>query len=419
MARRLSYLMALSTALLGALVACTAVHIAAPDQPLGRLLQPPAPVSGVIPAVPMPTGDASASFPYYMVSLREVERSVKSVLARGGLVDEPLALGRLTDIWGYRMDDKGVHLIGAIGEGTPILIEQVAAAFRISHHEAIGMSLVPENPAQPASPQKVVVFPPELEDTRLIAPLIVRDYQVKNEIFQVLNARYQNEIKRCSESRAASREVTLARVVFLPDEPVLELERDDKGLTVWIRKADVVLTPEHDLLAASGQLAGSLPPDPALSGFTKDFNRRFPASPLDYEVQNIFKLFLVAQLLHAEQLPDDLRFWLAEYPLPRYPTPRELPGFAPKTFARTCYGRPYAPTEYQGVRRERQLWGGVIIAYRQYFGLGHSQGLDLTRAIGSSVTARIATSLAPALPPSNRLSLPRAGFVLPSVAKRR
>jgi len=404
-----------------ALVACTATHVRAqkPHQ-LERVVQRPSPTTAlrIISAVRLDTVGPSGC-PLYMVSLQQAEREVKKALAHGRVTGEPLPLGGLTKLVGYRWDPvrNDLQLIGEICANSPVLIlaDQFVEALQRGHYEAVGMTLIPKDPTRSDSVHLVHAFPADLADTHFLASLIPGDYKAKELALGVkpsvkdVATRYHDEIKRCQVSTASSRGITPARIFFLPVEPVLEVERTGEGFTRWIRKADIILQPERDVIAASGQVtSSSLPPDPALSDFAEEFTRRFTELEREFpafqQLHTMYEVFLVAQLLHAEQLaeqlPYDLSFWLSEYPLKRYPTPRELPGFKPKRIKHTCWGRPYTNTEYSGLRVERQVWGGVIIGYQHFPAFWHGRGLQPPANIGASVsvTGNSTTLPAPTLP---------------------
>jgi hypothetical protein len=81
----------------------------------------------------------------------------------------------------------------------------------------------------------------------------------------------------------------------------------------------------------------------------------------------IYKLFLLAKLLiaekDAEQITYDFSFWLTEYPLKPYPTPRELPGLKNRAIEPMCWVPPH---KYDGVKLTWKFSGGILLAYAPY-----------------------------------------------------
>lgn len=359
----------------------------------------------------------------HIVSLRQLERELKSAHAGRKLSGEPVTLGRLTDILGVQWDSvhKDIKLIGEVGQGPPILVDQFVPALRTGHHAAVLMTLRSKNPTQPDSVQRVHVSPPELEGTLFLDSLSKADYDAKRRAQEYLATHYREEIKRCSASTTGSEELPHTRIVLLPAKPKLKVEKNGETFTVWIHKLDIILLPAQDLVASSGKDPNPLPPGHPLRDFAVDFTKRFGELERQYpiykQLHNMYKLFLIAQLLRGLQLPYDFSFWLSEYPLKPYPTDREFPGLKPKTVKHTCWGWPYAETEYSGVTRVRQIWGGVIIAYYQYFpDLFPDHELVLPEDIGASITQLSSISRTTALPPIISLSLPEIRLSLPASA---
>jgi hypothetical protein len=107
---------------------------------------------------------------------------------------------------------------------------------------------------------------------------------------------------------------------------------------------------------------------PDSHAFDSSFNQNISSVrrhyPIFMEMANMFKLFLLSQLLRAEKIPYDFDFWLHEYPLKPHPTPRELPGFEPVVLQWVCWTPPY---NYEGIIMRRELKGGMLLDYQRYF----------------------------------------------------
>jgi hypothetical protein len=362
---------------------------------------------------------AGAATAHNGVSLAALGRQVRAALARGA---DPasLQLGNLADVTGYRLDEarKDIEVIGipANSATRPIAIARFVGALRVAHYRAIGMTLLPRDRLRPDSVHVVHAFPPELHDTALLAPMIAADYDIKRRAYAALATYYRHAKAPCVDAGTRTVLITSARIVFLPAKPDLAFERGSGGTFVWVRHASVLLRPEGDLMVAGGGTRPA-PPDPGLRTFAADFTRRFPEHerlPVYRDLAVTFRLFLLAQLLRAEELEWNAAFWLTEFPLPRHPTPRELPGFEPKKVRRTCWGEPY---EYTATRVERQIWGGVLISYGEFTGRAAilSAELPLGASVGGSLAPYQTVQLTDRALPDLRISvaLPVLPVLLP------
>jgi hypothetical protein len=332
---------------------------------LARLSTPTSGASAIS-LTPLETRDGTL----YAISLRKAEDEVRRTLENQQRPAAPLLFGGLTDIVGYRWDadKKDLLLIGKVGTGPKLMLDQFVTALRLGQQDFVGMSLVPADPTDLDSDHRVVVFPPEAEDTILLAPAIVLDHRLKGQAMSQVGDHYRRELRECSGSRPAALG-TLAFLVLVPAKPELAYDKTPNGFTVWVRKADILLRPSRSLQADP---AASQAEDSALDEFATDATRRLEmlkeGDPVVKQVHSLFVLVLLSQLLRAEQLPFDFGYWLSEsgYPATPFPTPRMLPGFRAQRITATCWGRPYAETEYGGVTTERRVWGGVVLAYKQY-----------------------------------------------------
>lgn len=359
---RRSFLLAIGTALLGgALGGCvTSRTTAKPD--LSNL--PTRPIS-----VPPPTRPVARR-----ISLRQLEGQVKLASS-----SPPLPLG-ITEVRGFEWDSqkKELWIVGDFDPSAPsILVDHFVGALRATQtQQDPGMTLLPRNLTDPESPHKVVVFPENLgiEDSRYIAALIDADYLIKAMAVSAVDtafnfddvvSRYHRAIKRCSSPGVSSNGVIHARVWFVPAKPVLRAEHSNDVHRIWIDKADVILESEDVFLHPDGSTVNRSAYSPVRE-FAREFTARFEEVKrlrVFWELQNMFKLGLLAELLHRLGLPPNRNFWLSEYLLKPYPTPRELSGFKPKTIRHNCWGGTY---EYSATKTVIQIWGGVLIAYKQY-----------------------------------------------------
>jgi hypothetical protein len=381
-----------STLLPGVLAGCSATSVRELEH--GTRLATPTAGDAAVPTA------ACGPPPLRALSLREAEAAVRRTQASATPGVPPLLLGGFTDLHGYRWDaaKSDVLLIGSVGEGPRLLVDQFASALRVGHHDFVGMTLVPVRP-DPHSDHRVITFPREIEDTLFAAPLVAADHDAKRRAAVDVVDRYRRDPLRCGGSPSAGAGLP-ALVVFTPGPPALEFSRDSGGHTVWIRRVDIRLLPG---LTIAGAAKAPLPEDSALAAFAADFTARFDqlrrGDPVLKQLHNMYVLFLLAQLLRAELRQAELRsydpgFWLSEYPVRRVALPRLLPGISPYTETRTCWGRPYAPTEYSAMTVRRIVWGGVLIAYRQYLvGTDGVQPAAPLRGdlapVGASVTTEI------------------------------
>lgn len=329
----LASLLILSTLLGGLLAACTAARRYAADAGLEQAVSaPPAPVRtlGVV----------------HAVSLPQLERQVRQALPWPHPAVAPLTVGGLTDLWGYRWnrERQELELLGEVGEGPPLLVDEFVMALRMGHYPAIGMNLIPQDPLDPASPQLVHVFPPELGETRLVVPLIQAEYTVKTHALQAVAARYRDQGEQCAGRTTTA--MARARLFFVPAMPELAFEETPQGFTIQIRQARLMLRAERDVVVASGTEARPLPPGHPLADFAADFSRRLAdlerQEPVYQQLQRTYRLFLIAQLLRKEfqanEIVYDVGFWLHDYPVAPYPPPRALPPFPSHTIQRICGG---------------------------------------------------------------------------------
>ena len=327
-------------------------------------------LDAVFSAAPRSAQPIPASPRVVVVSLNDLERDTRAAVARGDRQVDAAALASLTDILGYRWiaARRDIELLGVSESSAPAIRRGVfGSAMRFADFPAIGMTLVPHDFSRGDSPHMVKVFPTDLMDSWLVEPLVAADYQVKKLAVAALADYHRAAIRTCAGVTDSSKEIATGRVIFLPAPPVLDLERGADGdVTVWIRRAGVVLTPERDLALADGSVRSALAPDPGLTAFVSQFNERFATYETKYPVfrqlEVAYKLVLLTKLLRVEEerLGWDASYWLSEYPLSKRPTPRELAGVGRQTVQHTCWGTPY---EYSAARVERQIWGGVIIAY--------------------------------------------------------
>lgn len=371
------------------------------------------------------------------ISLRELETRIKEWMREGHPSSDPPSLGGLGEIHGYRWnrENQDLELIGAAASGStaPIGADAFATALRVALNPAIGVTLLPTDPADRDSVHTVVVFPPEIAGTSFTDSLIWGDYMVKRLalgdeqtlLVPDLASLTHEFLNPCAVSPESIRELSAARLFFVPEPPVLELEHHDAGYTIWIRQADVRLEPEAGLgLSDDPPQLRDGQADPALQEFARSFNRNLPELEAQYPILGrlhaTYRLALVATLLRASDLPYDLGFWLDEYPIPAHETPREFPRIKGQTVKRTCWGQPY---EYTATTHVREVWGGVLITYASLFSNGGAARADqlpfsLGTALGSRATSGIIQvptwTRPPTLPRAIRSAIPRTHHVLPT-----
>jgi hypothetical protein len=328
------------------------------------------------------------------VSLQHLEHTVTAAA-----VPEPVPLG-LTDIHGFEWDEQqtDVWLMGTLDAAAPpILVDHFVGALRATQTaQAPGMTLLPVDRTNPRSMHQVLVFPEHLglADSRYMAALIQSDYLVKALAVAAATppfglddvvTRYRRAITGCGASAASAPSIIRARVWFVPVRPVLRTERLDGRRRVWIDQAEVMLAAEEDLVSSKDGTVHHATNSP-LQAFAREFTARFQESKrlrVFWELHTMYKLGLLAELLHQLELPPHRDFWLRTYPLQPYATPRELPGFTPHTVKHTCWGQPY---EYSGTQTVVQIWGGVLVAYKGYLtGQQPDSPFDLPEALAASV----------------------------------
>lgn len=330
------------------------------------------------------------------ISLRALEAEVRTALARGNLNVDAMPI-RLSEVVGYRWDAvrKDIQVIGPAGDdATSIRVGQLVEALRTGHYDAIGMTLIPADFTRPDSRQRVVVFPKELRDTRLVEPLIAADYEAKRMATDALVTHHRVAFESCLGSPRSSKEVMTARIMFLPADPVLELEDEGAAGFTTRFQADVILRPARDLVLADDVVNVQLPPDAPLAEFATQFTSDFAQLESRYpdfrRLHATYEMVLLANLLRAERVPWASDFWLSEFPLKAHLTPRELPSLQPTRLQHTCWGQPY---EYGGARTERQIWGGVIVSYGDWLSrVAHTRAAlhrsDLGASVGLSSTTQ-------------------------------
>jgi hypothetical protein len=399
----------ITTLLVGRLCGgCTVRNMHLSEHQLAHLMQP-AVLSAELRIQAVPFSSPSPS-PVYMVSLQQAETDVKNALALGALPEAPLSLAGLTDIVGFRWDQsrQDIQLLGERGSDPALFlaVEQFVTALRIGHQAATGMTLVPTKPSQFQSTQEVQTFPAGVEDTLFIAPHIAADYLTKQLALKHLVTHYTDKYAGGKQYCVNRQKEQPSRIVFLPAPPVIEVEENQEGsITVWLRKADVILKSEAYMAAASGQTAYRPSPDIPLEAFAETFTAAFPEFALRFPVykrlQTMFKVFLIARILRlSKRLPYDFGFWLSDYPVSSRPTPRELPSFQPTGLWQTCRdpADPSLPRTYWGSPDpehkmiQRTISGGVLIVYDPYFsGFPAALALDPVVSVKASGTEHVAS----------------------------
>jgi hypothetical protein len=309
--------------------------------------------------------------PIYAVSLRTAERELRRAFASQPAGQRLLSFGGLTEILGYDWDGYDLRILGRIGTGPVLLLDQFAAALRIAHDDVFWLTLLPDGESRRERVQKVRISHPEIKDVLFVAPLTLGDYRAKHEAYSYVARRYEIEVTDCPAATAMPAQSVDARIFFIPAVPEIHFSDRGEGFVGWIEKSDVRVMAARDVEVLGGKKAAvPLPAEHPLAQFSSALDKRFVALEIDglyKQVHNMFRMFLLAQLLRRETIPYDFSFWLSEYRLERYALPEELPSFQPKVFSRNCWGRPYAATEYSGTRVIREIAGGIIMGYKHYF----------------------------------------------------
>jgi hypothetical protein len=173
---------------------------------------------------------------------------------------------------------------------------------------------------------EVVVFPEDLgiRDTRYMAVMIEADYLVKliehGAIkppfpFKDLTSRSLKALKRCPEDHHAARHTSDRRVWFVPAEPQLAVERGDRT-RLSIIHAGIILRSEEKTIYPDGRVIDGSGESP-VHDFAREFTTKFEEFKrlrVFRELQNIYKLTLVARLIHRLALLPDREFWLSFKP---------------------------------------------------------------------------------------------------------
>jgi hypothetical protein len=302
-----------------------------------------------------------------VVSLQQLEGRLRTAIATmGPAAVDSVTLGNCADIVGYRWRKTtgDIELLGiaAADSEKPITAGQFADGLRLAVHEIVGMSLVPQQ-LRPDTMHEVRVFPDALRDSRTLSLLTPADYSIKASLVRWL-VEHQRRALDAATAGSPSHEILSGRVFFVPTEP--DLDFTEEGASAWIvwLRAPVALKPAQDLII-SGEVAGSMQPDPLITTFCDDYNRRwneFARQPVFRDLQRAYTLVLAGTLLRAETVAWNRKFWLEELALPPFPSPRVLPAHKPTTLRRISWeGAEY---EYSGVQRMVTVWGGAILGWK-------------------------------------------------------
>ncbi len=298
------------------------------------------------------------------LSLEELEQQTREAVRRRKSTEQPIPLGGLTDILGYHWDAQRqrIELIGASDETpvSPIYAEQFVVALRLAHYPMIIQSLNPAG-TELGSPQLVLAYPKEVEDTLFLEPLIQADYFLKaismnhaRPLVRTPKTAMEEAVLRCKHlPQREDLKGPPDNIFFRPGHPVIEQERTaDGGFNLWIRDIDLKL---H---------AGKQVKNPDVLTFVDQMNQRLgeliAAYPRVFRpLVNIYKIHIVAQLLMTEQeAKTDLSYWLSEFPVAPHPTPRELPVVKSEMVGRFCEG---PAGQYDEHVSSGQLWGGILL----------------------------------------------------------
>jgi hypothetical protein len=312
-------------------------------------------------------GDGLGAVGRCVVSLRDLEGRVRTAIAQSGpgAVDS-VTLGNCVDVDGYRwrVHTRDVEILGiaATGNERPITAGQFADGLRQAAYGVIGMSLVPQE-LKPNTKHDVRVFPEAIRDSRTLALLTPADYSIKAALMRWL-IEHRRQTLRSASATFSSHEILSGRVFFVASEP--ELEFADDGSTGWtVRlRAPVELKPAQDLIV-DNEIAGSIPPDPVITAFCDDVNRRaneLATRPVFRDLRLAYTLVLTGALLRKESVDWNREFWLSELQLSPYPSPRTLPAHKPTTLRHITWGG--GGYQYGGVQQVVTVWGGVILGWQ-------------------------------------------------------
>lgn len=354
-----------------------------------------------------------------VVSLRQLERQAARRLSVDPKAASTLTLGQLTDVSGYswREAEKDFVIEGEPGGGLepPVTLELFAAALRAAEFPGFMLTLIPTQPGVTDSRHRVVALPPELA-VILKAVALRADYTMKAQAHRHLQVHARQSLKHATSPQPS--EITLSRLVFVPGVTETGYEEIADGWRVMIRRADVALVPEQDVLTQAGLVTIPLPEDHPLHDFAREFTAQFAELEQTYEsfrrLHVMYRLYLLCRMMRREEVGYDFSFWL-NFPLQSHGVPAELPGLKPVTITRRWWGLPWATTEYTCRTDVKLITGGVLVAY-DFGGQGQNGSTDgvtppqsVAPRLGASVQDRTRTmqSLLPgaaaSLSPSLRL----------------